>query len=301
MKKYFLYPTLLIFSFTISFANKKEIEVNKEKCTFEIEKGMLEGEYTSYYPNGSIKSNGHFNKNNRVGKWKVYDLNGNVVIEREYKNSLQFVQTIPDNQNSQHNLNNKWDLLTAESIYCHKRFFKVIDKKENEALFKSAEFGNYLIGLVNQNNFQVFEDDRFVNIKNKTIQDLENTTIVSYKIKEDAIIDLRRFVLDYRILGINPIVKLKNGEEKELGWFYFPDLKEQLMKENNPNIQNTLSILLNRNYSSTNYKEITMTSLSNNGDQYVIPENYKNDYQDVSLIEKEHDIWLQFLLAKTQD
>lgn len=300
MKKYFLLSALLTISFNISFANKKEIEVNKEKCTFEMEKGMLDGEYISYYPNGHIKSRGHFNKNNRVGKWEVYDMNGNVVIERDYKNSLQYIQTLPDHSNIQFNANNKYDLLSAESIYCQKRFFKVIDKNENQTLFENNDFSNYLIGLYNQNKTQVYEDDRLAYDKKDKTTLSKDVEFVSYKIKEDAVIDLRRFILDYRILAINPVVKI-NGVEQEIGWLYFPDLKESLLQENDADINATLSTLISRNYTSKSYKAVTMTSLTHNGDQYKVASKYESDYQDVSLIEKEHDVWLQYLLAKTED
>jgi hypothetical protein len=92
-----------------------------------------------------------------------------------------------------------------------------------------------------------------------------------------------------------------NGELKELGWLHFTDLQDMLKKVNNAGLTHAISILLNRQYASHTYKEITMSSLTHHGDQYTIPTEYANDYQDISLIEKEHDVWMQFLMATSKD
>ncbi len=42
------------------------------------------GFYTSYYPNGQVRSKGKFDYNNKVGKWYYYDKKGKVK-EEEYK------------------------------------------------------------------------------------------------------------------------------------------------------------------------------------------------------------------------
>lgn len=42
------------------------------------------GDYTSYYANGKIRSKGKFDYNNKVGKWYYYDKKGKVK-EEEYK------------------------------------------------------------------------------------------------------------------------------------------------------------------------------------------------------------------------
>lgn len=302
MKKYFLFIQILLLAFINSHASKQTLEVEKVKCNFEKDNGMLDGEYISYYPSGQIKSKGKFSKNNRIGHWVVYDTKGNVAVDREYSSSLQFIQNLPSHQNSLHNANNQYDILSAESIWIRKRFFKQIDKNENQEIFSNTDFLSYVANVCNQKQTKLYEDDRFVNEKVKEGNpSLKNIAIVSFKIKEEAIIDLRRFVLDYRVIGINPIVKTSNGEIKELGWLYFPDLLDNIKNENKPSLNEAISVVLSRQYSSQSYKAITMSSLTNSEEQYSIPEKYTNDYQDISLIEKEHDVWIQFLLAKSED
>ncbi len=45
--------------------------------------GKLDGEKRRYYENGKLEMIGNYRKNNMVGSWKWYDIEGNIVRERE--------------------------------------------------------------------------------------------------------------------------------------------------------------------------------------------------------------------------
>jgi Gliding motility associated protein GldN/MORN repeat variant len=278
-------------------AQKQTIDINQVTCNVETSNNRLDGNYTSYYPNGQLKATGQFSKNNRVGIWEVYDEQGKLLIQRNYANSLQFTQTIPANSIHKYNTDNNWDAISQETVWCRKRFWKTADAIHNPELFRNEIFVNFILNLYNQKQIQFFEDDRFLNEK-KLDQNVEkNAQLVSFKIKEDGILDTRRFILDYRMLAINPIIKTASGTQ-ELGWMNFPDLMNYMKKETNSDFLNAFSILMNHEYSASNYKAMVMPALTNNNGEQALPETYKNNYQDVLLIEKEHDVWLQFLIAK---
>jgi Gliding motility associated protein GldN len=302
MRNFLKLLPLLLCASTFAYATKQTLKIDKLNCNYEKDKGMLNGNYISYYPNGKVKAKGQFVNNNRVGQWLVYDEQGNTVIDRNYTTSLDFTQKIPSALKCTYNTNNTYDMLKGSGIWLDKRFFKEIKATNNEALINNRAFTNYVLNICSQKQTEIYEDDRFVHLKkvNENI-DLSNGKIIGFKIKENAVIDINRFVLDYRLLGINPIVQNSDGVSQELGWLFFPDLLKNINAQNNASLNDAISLLLNRQYSAETYKAITMSSLTNNAEQYTIPKQYANDYQDVSLIEKEHDVWLQFILAKTED
>lgn len=45
---------------------------------------MLDGDAVFYYENKSLKAEGKFNKNDKVGLWKYYNQNGLIKTEENY-------------------------------------------------------------------------------------------------------------------------------------------------------------------------------------------------------------------------
>jgi len=57
---------------------------NKMKQVIHRINGLLEGEYIYFYPNGNIMRKGNYKKGNKIGLWKVYDENGQIISEEYF-------------------------------------------------------------------------------------------------------------------------------------------------------------------------------------------------------------------------
>ncbi|MBI3238895.1 MAG: gliding motility protein GldN, partial [Flavobacteriia bacterium] len=126
--------------------------------------------------------------------------------------------------------------------------------------------------------------------------------IVQYRIKEDWFFDKERSVLDTRILGIAPVVYLKDDNNQILGlretfWLYFPHCRyifNNYFVYNEQNDAQWMSfddMFWKRQFSSTIYKE------SNVFDREI--ESYRTGVDALMESEKiteeirlfEHDVW----------
>ncbi len=126
--------------------------------------------------------------------------------------------------------------------------------------------------------------------------------IKQYKIKEDWFIDKQRSVLDFRIIGLCPMVEAKNqkGEitgVKPLCWFYFPELRSILARQEVYNRFNDAArfsfddLFWKRMFGSYIIKESNVYDRSINDyllglDALLQSEKIKDD-----IFKFEHDLW----------
>ena len=51
--------------------------------------GLVHGKIIYYWDNGQIHLTGQYNHMHRIGNWKTYDLNGNLLLEENYNHQGQ--------------------------------------------------------------------------------------------------------------------------------------------------------------------------------------------------------------------
>lgn len=68
---------------------------NEQNEVYEFEKGLLNGNYYSYWKNGKIRMTGNYKDNQRLGKWISYHQNG--IIESEGAYFPKLIQIEVDN------------------------------------------------------------------------------------------------------------------------------------------------------------------------------------------------------------
>lgn len=226
--------TLLFLSFfTFAAMAKKNTVVLADgtKCNYETEKGMLDGQYRSYYENGKLKAEGTFSQNNRLGFWVFYKPDGNIQCMRDYKNNYSFDEKSSDNKSKSVNLNsnNSWTIIQEKDIIYRTRYISTLLESENTALFTTENLAENVIRAVKNSGKPVFTDSRFVQTSSSDLP--AGSRIIGFKIKEDRILDVATQVLQYRIVGIAPLIKSELSAESKLSevyWIHYADIKNEL-------------------------------------------------------------------------
>jgi hypothetical protein len=68
-------------------SSPQKISLNSGDIKFNLENNKLEGIYQENYASGKVKVLGTFSKGQRVGVWSIWDENGVMKIQRDYKNN----------------------------------------------------------------------------------------------------------------------------------------------------------------------------------------------------------------------
>jgi len=288
---------------------------------YQVRNGLPHGKYVSYYANGNKRAQGNFSNNNRTGKWIVYDSTGQKQVVRKYKSLFSYTRIYPkpfrkgpakllsepvykDNNNS--GGANKYFHLEKRDVVYAQRSWLFFSAEKNKMLFSADTLMTYLKTALIQDSVTVYsnKDDEFrtplsndeaLNILNA------NKNISGFLIKEDAIFDNQRFLLENRILGLCPLVKDDNGEYKALFWIYMPQFNKSLtlakMQQSGApsNIQTLEDVFFYRYfiaswvYSSSPYDRTFEEKL-----QLIDDNACYTDKFFISQIETEHDFWLYF-------
>ncbi|MFH0893784.1 MAG: hypothetical protein V2A54_05050, partial [Bacteroidota bacterium] len=286
----------------------------KYKCEYELNKGMLNGKYVSYYLNGNKKSEGTFAHNLRIGNWKVWDSTGKLRAERDYKNSFEYKRILPIVPEGPAKLFEKypkytlqrdssgcyqWCYLQERSVFYAKRIGRFLDKEKNKNLIKLDSLFTLLLNLAYNNHIAIYSNDEFqVSLKDFKKLSMDSCELIGFKLKEDWFYDLDRMISETRPIGICPIVRYKNkpDEKVSLFWIYYPEIRKYLalcssFPNSNYSYINTLDdIFFFQQYNSSIYKE------SNVYDKEIDEKDIPVETLRITLdlIETEHDIWLVF-------
>ena len=307
-KTLYLSLIAILISFTGN-AQSKTFETEKGKIVYHLNQGRFNDLYTSYYFNGNKKAEGHFADNTRVGKWIIWDENGNVIVEREYESSFTFSQNIPKNEDiATYNLERNEDgvipffFIKEENVDWLQRVWRSIPMENNPVLFDD----NRVFQLIHEGlikgeiNGYSPETDIFKEELIPSDIDFASNEVLSYKIKEESFFDNKRMVMESRILGICPVVlDRETGKPKELVWIYYPQFRKLLARLPVPDgqvpdyIRSAEDVFFYRYFSSQIIK------VSNLHDQYI--EDYKSDSEieeeatkfELRLIEREHEFWVK--------
>lgn len=305
---------LLIFVSAPLFLSAQKYEgfIDDKLISFEVKNNQLDGAYTSYIKTFDYKREilywpcvtGSFSKGQRVGKWSLYDEKGNLIFERNYNDLFDFDQVIPKLPD-----NDAIELLSKpvyEVVKDTNNYYVYYPLKEREVVLINRAWRELLPEsnpeLVNQDIFnQLFEklssgelkayvQDQFMDtIPKARFDEMKNLELVSFRIKEDFVIDVTRQLSETRIIGLCPVVQIGNEAPFELGWLYYPQLRNllsmQKIKTDNPKIENLEDLIFYRQINGEVYQD---THIHSNISEYaqIHPALY-----DCMLFELEHEFW----------
>jgi hypothetical protein len=275
---------------------------------YSMKDGMLNGNYIAYYKNGKKKAKGEFRNNNRVGKWYVYDTSGELKIERNYRNNLDYTLVLADRTEKhltpildlpERDTNGcyKWYYLSKEAVIWKKRTYMFLANKNNPILSENNRLFNLLYSEGLKHNVQVFKyiknsDTSFAQSIDTKLIDTSSFHVIGYLIKADWFEDTTHLEMDCRVLGICPMVikKSQSLDTTGLFWMYYPQVRKYLANEklkkteNFPDVQNMDDIFFWRYYNAIICNE------SSSLEPAVLP--VKNSWGVImEIIDKEHDCW----------
>lgn len=285
--------------------------------------GMYDGSYTSWYTNGQKRAAGEFKNNMRTGTWTVWDSTGKMRVQRAYKNSFEYTQIFPalpdgpaklfGNPQCEWKYNAKgfieYPYVWERAVMISKRVWREIPKEDWSPLFNDDRFWWIVRDAVMSGKVNLYADDEFrVKYVPPMLQPLNSDSavtdsIVGYKIKEDWYYNSDLMLGEAVIIGICPVATNRGSGDhfnKDLGWIYFPQLRDELAKEKIsapglPDYIHTFDDLFFFRYFHGNiYKESNVYDRELKeyaGGLYLKQEQDRIEY---SLIELEHDQWLRF-------
>ena len=308
---------LVLLSFTESKRQKHLYEDANINCSYETYGGRIDGNYISHYKTGQKKAEGKFENNYRIGIWTVWDSVGRIRMQRDYTDPFTFKRLTPEIPNekpiellnkprysvqkNQDGYINYFDL-DERMVVWHKRIWRLVLPGDNPKLFDNNSLFNILNKNILDKKITVYapEDDEFKKEINLT-PDTTSIEIIGYRMKEDHFFDNDRLISESRVVAICPIAIDKTSQDTVyLYWVHFPQIrkylaKELIQQEGVPRKIKTLDdLFFYRDYYGQIYKE------SNVSDKpialYTAVEERDKEAEriEISLIETEHDIWLQF-------
>ncbi len=306
MKNSLLSLCFLLFAAT-SMANEPKVILfsnGNKHFEYEVSNNLFNGSFTSYYENGKLRMKGSFTNNQKTGVWTTWDENGIKRSERKYADDYSFeiinewdakgVAADADvlrQKNARIVASRSKSILEKQMRYIQ-RFWKTIpaDNSSNEFLFKDNAFFQYLITQSSAGLLYIFTEDRFATpIKDaKQLQEYKQATAVEYLIKEERVFTRDHEVMHTKVLGICPVVMI-NGEKKEVGWFYLPDVRNG--RAATDQIESIASRLERNNYAAV----VTKTTVNANGREpnMVAPSN--SDAMLLSTLDFEAGAWIYFM------
>lgn len=310
----------LFFVAFVLISGKKERYVDYEyrnknlHVVYQKKDGRMNGVYTSYYPNGVIKTQGYLENSFHKGTWIVQDSLGQLLVKREYTGPLTYKSIFPvvprdptvdlfdkPCYTPKRNDDGFFDLFYLEenSIVASKRIWRELTSVNNPILFDQNLFFKLIDGAIRDSVVTAYDpmtDDFWKAIA--TIPDIDANEVVSFLVKEDWVFDGKRNLGENRIIGICPqVLDQLTGKKKNLFWIYFPELRQHLAKikiswKGNEREVNTLDdLFFFRGFSSRILKETNVYDRS--VADYTSPENVnkESDRIELSLLELEHLCW----------
>ncbi|MFP5470463.1 MAG: hypothetical protein ACLGGV_02620 [Bacteroidia bacterium] len=260
MKKIIIYTTSL-FLLNAATKDKHEVSYGDKYFKYETENRMLNGNFTSYYPNGKIKAAGKYLNNQKVGKWKIYDTKGEKILKRTYTNSYNFKD---DNGYTHQETRSESNLIVFENIkendvVWSKRLWKDIpNTKENSIIYNEIDAINIIVSILlnDKNSLVVVSTNDDFREKISFPKNISKNDIVSLKIKEDSFYDKSRRFMETRIISLGLVQK-----DSTVYWVYYPSIREHLNIPINEKIrhqdyiQNIDDLFLYNHFYSEIYKE----------------------------------------------
>jgi len=285
---------------------KHKASYKGERVVYQTKFGRMNGFYRSYFSNGKLKAQGTFCNNQRAEKWRLLDTNGKTVLQRTYLSPYNFKQSLPTFADSL-TMKNRSERnaqgfhpnfpMTETDFSSMVRVEREIKPENNPALFQDNKCYKLLVDLVNKDSVRVYAGKAMMRIIHEGFNP-NVYQLLSFRLTEDIAYDTLRGISAVYISGFSPFVKnTLTGEESELFWVYFPDIRSNLAKisvdsDDFPrgmyakNIRNIDDIFFFRDFSST------ILSIFRHGDKAIeIPKD--PEQIELELLSNEENAWMR--------
>jgi hypothetical protein len=297
-------------------ANEK-FENSDIKCLYTTQNGNLDGQYTCWYPNGEKKSEGTFSDNNRMGKWKVWDNAGTLLVCRNYKNNYSYEQSIPeispeenkvkfDSKRNSAGLYEYLDLKEDQVGYTS-RSIGVLLPKDNPEMFSSKKLLKMFFDNKDLGEFTTFEVTKAYEQGSIGITSVDNSKLLGLKTRIEYVFDNVRLIMVPRIVFISPVIlDTKTNVISDQNWMFFnrllPYLADVKIENSNENfdVKNVADLFYWHLYPETIFMTVDgVPPAMVNSEAFVNDAKMKemlSDSEEIMLqkIEKEHDLWIKF-------
>lgn len=310
MKMFALPLAFLFLAFSPYKVEKKTIYYpnGNKHFEYEINSGLLNGAVAGYYENGKIKLQGQLKNNQKTGIWTTWDEKGNKRSERKFLDDYSFEiinewdgngkavdPTIIQEKNDRLIAARSKTIVQKQLRYIH-RFWKEIRPGEvaNNFLFENNALYDFLITQSGNKILQAFSDDRFVNViyDYDLIKSYKNAKVEGYLVKEDLLFTQDKEAMQTVVLGICPLISI-NGETKQVGWFYIPDIRNN--RQSTDAIEEIVTKLEKHNYSGI----INKTTLNSKSREEHEVQPAESDFYLLAPIEYEAQVWIYFMAKQT--
>lgn len=278
--------------------------------------GRIDGSYQSYYKNGQLRAKGQFADNYRIGKWSLWDSMGVLQIERVYESPFVYKAMFPEVPSigpipilsqpvykpryNDSGYIEYFDIMERMCMWT-KSLDRKIEPADNGILFDNDQLFKLLMDNVLEKKIRAFslKNDEFTDSLDITLLAGKTYQVDHYKIREDWIFDSDRMLMEARIIGICPVVKVEN-ELLDLYWLFFPEIRSCLAKEKlndarlPKHIKTVDDVFFYRCFRSEIFREgyyhRKMIADYKTGDEIV----KEAERIELEVIETEHEMWLYF-------
>ncbi len=231
---------------------KKPIDKIKKKAEIKVslKKNKLHGLYEEFYENGKPKVKGRFYYGQRKGVWKVWNENGDLIIERKYQDNRTFEFIYPVSNHPYKEIYDKfpvyvlkrnsdnyypWNYVEERSVVYSKRIWRELTKNNEFMLFEKIDFKKVVEDLIKDNiNWFLYTDKG--NFKYLAKGDTMQNIIKTYQtwdydrieIKEDFIFSADMLRGETRLIGLG---FYKNKQDSIPTYqIYFPNARKTFAK-----------------------------------------------------------------------
>lgn len=213
----------------------------------------VDGLYTSYHENGSVKAEGNFYRNRRIGNWFVYDNKGEVLAHRQFDSLGNSIVLIPkhsgdsiikllEKRPNKVERNNdgiySFQHIKESDVVWSKRVWSFVPTQHNSAVYNFDWLGLLKTISVSDDTslvkeLKIYKDDQFQTYYSDEERiDTENLTLHRLGLKKDYFYDLSSRKMDCRIIGITLFAENNlTGEMKEFTLYYPTTLRTILAKK----------------------------------------------------------------------
>lgn len=201
------------------------------------EGGLLTGDYASFYQNGNRKVEGQFENNRRVGTWKFYNEDGDLVIVRNHTAPLCVKQEMPagatecgtaDFENLRHKQ------LKEEDIKGLVRYSRFLSVEQNPSL-KTLDLARIQSAFEGE-ELKLYEFSEYYylskELENVDFSKYEGLKFIGFLLQCESVMQNDFLVYEERPLGIVPVFETEEGELVNDMALYYPGSREFLQNQN---------------------------------------------------------------------
>ncbi len=223
-----------LFSFTLSEVTPLIYKQDGIHVEYVKERGLLNGSYKSYWPNGQLKADGTMSGNMRYGVWNLRDSTGKLVLARNYETGYAWTQLYPIEfvqSTSKGWFGDRFSVyveIKPDSVIHSARLWRFVPYREFNPIFAKNALLDTMLAMKNRGVIACGEDDEmrvlssYSEFETRLNKCNPQHHVIGYRLKEDWYYDAKKQMGLFGIVAICPVLYAKNERDSiDLGWFAF--------------------------------------------------------------------------------